>query len=69
MIYDRIVEFQCGGARINYLDIKMAKQKPKKKEKKPVKPEATEIQNDHEKNPFGAGILPDRDLKKNLGCG
>jgi hypothetical protein len=47
----------------------MAKQKPKKKEKKPAKPEATETKNDHEKNPFGTGILPDRDLKKNLGCG
>lgn len=48
----------------------MSKKKAKvKKEAKPVPPkEKDEPQQDDEK-PFDFGGLPDRDLKKNLGCG
>jgi len=47
----------------------MARQKSKKKEKKASENVKESEQNDQGKNPFGTGILPERDLKKNLGCG
>lgn len=48
--------------------------KKKAKEKKIVKKEVTEKPKqmppkDDDTNPFDFGGLPDRDLKKNLGCG
>lgn len=46
---------------------KKAKQK-KTPKKLPEKPNASPQQADEEK-PFDFGGIPDRDLKKNLGCG
>lgn len=48
--------------------------KKKPKEKKAVKKIVTEKpkelpRNDEESNPFDFGGIPNRDLKKNLGCG
>jgi hypothetical protein len=43
---------------------KKATKKPREKEKKSPPPAEAE-----KKNPFDFGGLPDRNLKKNLGCG
>jgi len=46
-----------------------------KQKAKPVKPDAPKVKprpetkNDTDDNKSGYGIIPDRDLKKNLGCG
>ena len=45
------------------------KTKEKKSEKKLVPPKAKEIPRQDEEKPFDFGGIPDRDLKKNLGCG
>jgi len=52
------------------LDSMKKKQKAEKKGKKsmPGKPKDMPLQADEEK-PFNFGGIPDRDLKKNLGCG
>jgi len=51
----------------------MKKSKAKKKAAKPDqkggKPAAPIKSNEADENPFDFGGLPDRDLKKNLGCG
>jgi hypothetical protein len=52
----------------------MKKTKAKKKvrkqdQKKPEKPVVTSAAEEATENPFDFGGLPDRDLKKNLGCG
>jgi hypothetical protein len=45
------------------------KKKDKKKEtEKPKPPEKPEVKEENE-NPFDFGGMPQRDLKKNLGCG
>jgi hypothetical protein len=46
----------------------MKKQKPKKDKEKPKKKEG-ELQQEENDKPFNFGGLPERDLKKNLGCG
>lgn len=50
---------------------KMSKSKKKKEEKSSVKKSKPKIQGPESpnENPFDFGGLPDRDLKKNLGCG
>ena len=47
---------------------KKAKAKKKGEKLIPEKPKDVQVQVDEEK-PFDFGGIPDRDLKKNLGCG
>ena len=47
----------------------MKKKKPKKEIKKIVPAKEKEIPLQDDEKPFDFGGLPDRNLKKNLGCG
>lgn len=47
---------------------KLKKKQPKQPDSKSKKDEGDELP-EEQKNPLGFGGLPQRDLKKNLGCG
>jgi len=47
----------------------MKKKKTKKEIKKIVPPKGKEIPPQDDEKPFDFGGIPERDLKKNLGCG
>lgn len=47
----------------------MKKNKGKKQKTEPKKKPQTELTSEEKEKPFDFGGLPERDLKKNLGCG
>jgi hypothetical protein len=59
--------------RINFVQVMKKKKKDKQLAKRDTRPKvsvaAPEITADDGQKPFDYGGIPDRDLKKNLGCG